>query len=251
MLQRRSTTIAAEPTLAIVLFTYGGTPARQHYARITLRSLLEHVRFSGQWLLHIADDGSPGWFVDELIEMVEFLGPVIGPAIAITHSDAHRGGYGRNYNLATQTVHELADYVLAVEDDWQLQRELDVDALLPAANAYGCVRLGYIGSTQELRGRIEYQGEGTYLVFDPASPEPHVFAGHPRLETVAWQQRVGPWPEGLSPGETEFAVAHMPAAREGVVWPMHLVLAAGGMFDHIGEVHSEEGAEEMADAGVD
>jgi hypothetical protein len=75
-------------------------------------------------------------------------------------------------------------------------------------------------------------------LLDGDSPEPHVFAGHPRLETVGYQRRVGEWPEGLLPGETEFSVAHYQWARMGVVWPMDLVKPSGDLFCHIGTIRS-------------
>jgi hypothetical protein len=76
-------------------------------------------------------------------------------------------------------------------------------------------------------------------VLDPNSPEPHVFAGHPRLERVSYQREVGEWPTGMDPNETEFAVAHVRRARMGVAWPLGLDPREGyGLFAHVGTLRA-------------
>jgi hypothetical protein len=168
--------------------------------------------------VHIADDGSPGEHVAGLVELAAGYRKVV----TVGTTNAERGGYGRSYNLATQAVHSEDGLVLPLEDDWELRQDLDVDAIADTLAGGGgartaaieSVRLGYIGFTQALRGTFEHTPAGTMLVLDPESPERHVFAGHPRIESAGWQQRVGPWPEGLAAGQTEFEVAGRPAARQ-------------------------------------
>jgi glycosyltransferase involved in cell wall biosynthesis len=224
--------------IAVVLLTY----ARTDYARATLESVLTNLVAPGYGNLyvHIADDGSEPSHVEQLYR----LAAKHVPHGNISTSNSERGGYGRNFNLAMQTVHQCVDYVLPLEDDWQLTRPLD---LLPLLNALDgsigveCIRLGYLSFTQALFGRVMSAPPEwyKYLLLDPASEEPHVFAGHPRLETIAYQKRVGPWPEGLPPGPTEFAVAHNVEARRGVAWPMDLVMPTRDpLFAHIGSVRS-------------
>jgi len=220
--------------LAIVLLTYTDDThgPRAEYAHRTLRSALDNVVTSCDISVHIADDGSPEEHRQALIHLAGGYAHVRG----ISVTNAQRGGYGRSYNLATQTVHRHVDYVLPLEDDWVLEAPLNIDpylAAMSAPNGPGCIRLGYIGMTQELRGLLVPFAGNMYLMFDPDSPEPHVFAGHPRLETVAWERRVGPWPEGVSAGTTEFLVAHKREARERVAWPMNR-----GPFAHVGTVQA-------------
>lgn len=191
--------------------------------------------------MHIADDGSPNGYVKELSEIC-----VASSRVAHwSFSNSEHRGYGANYNLAMQTVHPLSHdpqkgYVLPLEDDWELCRPLDITPIMATLSQgmFGCVRMGYVGYTQPLRCRFVKHGGMHWLEFDPNSEEPHVFAGHPRLETVAWERTVGPWPEGLNPGETEFTVAHTLAARQGVAWPLSLIDVAGDAFAHIGTIRS-------------
>ena len=213
--------------LCVVLLTYN----RLEYATRTLDSFYEYV--TPKVHLHIADDGSPNGYVDELAKVAKEVG-----APSITVSNSERGGYGRSFNLATQTTHELADACFVLEDDWCALRPLDLRELaadLDALPGIDCIRLGYLGWTQPMGGRLVAGPNYKYLELDPNSPEPHVFAGHPRLERVSYQREVGPWPENVNPNETEFLVAHYRRARQGVAWPLGIDAREGyGIFCHIG-----------------
>lgn len=219
--------------LGVVLLTYN----RRDYAETTLRSTLDKLIFpDGEVQVHIASDGDGQEYVDYLRHIAGGYDWIK----AVTHSNSERGGYGRNWNLATQVVHASCEYILALEDDWELRRPLDAGKLIEQMNKLqlGCVRLGYIGFTQELRCSFASADGQYWLRFDEKSPEPHVFAGHPRIEARWWTQFVGPWPENLQPGETEFAVAHRPESRQKVGWPLSMVRPEGDMFYHIGTVRS-------------
>lgn len=232
--------MSERPTLALLLLTYGGSPARCEYAYTTLHAALDRLRYSGPLIVHIADDGSPEAHRNVCFEIAAGYAHVRG----ISHSNSERRGYGANFNLASQYVHQHAEIVLPLEDDWELTGELDLDPLVDALitdDEIECIRLGYLGFTRNggLRGSLRAVGDGAeaglYLRFDPESEEPHVFAGHPRIESVAFERRVGPWPEGLAAGATEFAVCHNPEARRGIAWPLALRPNEGyGVFAHIG-----------------
>src|SRR5574341_341094 len=233
--------------LGIILFTYD----RPDYAETTLRSTLANLSFDGEVHVHIADDGSPPGQIERLGEAaVREADGRPYRLTAVTATNAERRGYGASYNLATQVVHDLVEYVLALEDDWELRHVLEVGSLIRAVEESGgeiaCIRLGYVGWPQELRRRFVYSASQQFLLLDPESPERHVFAGHPRLETVAFERAVGPWPEGLNAGATEFEVAGRPAARQGVAWPLDLRITAsqsagGSAYCHIGAVQARTG----------
>lgn len=220
--------------LAVVLLTYASSvkSPRHEYAVRTMEALVKYVRYSGNIHWHIADDGSPE-------EHILALHPPGGATV----TSANRSGYGASFNLATQALHSTCKYYLMVEDDWELTRELNLDPLVAALDeGLNCIRLGYVGWTQDLWGKFIAKANQTFLLLDSESPEPHVWSGHPRLETVDFQRRVGPWPEGLDPGSTEFTVAKRTAAREGIAWPMDLGIRAGQvhgtLFAHIGAVQA-------------
>ncbi len=222
--------------LGIILLTYN----RFDYAERTLRSVLGHLKLdsANELQVHIASDGDSS----EYIECLRQIAGGFNGVVAATQSNSQRKGYGANYNLALQTVHASCEAVLPLEDDWELQRTLDIDSLLADMKELeiGCARLGYVGFTQTLKAEFATANNHYWLKFDPDSAEPHVFAGHPRLETRAWERTVGPWPEDLKPGATEFAVAHLTPARTGVAWPLSLVHPSGDLFHHIGALPSYE-----------
>jgi glycosyltransferase involved in cell wall biosynthesis len=216
--------------LSVVLLTYN----RLEYAKRTLKSLVANLKSPDPIKWIVASDGDTD-------EYLRFLGDYavceLGIEFSLTNSE--RGGYGKNYNLAMQAAHENA-WVMPVEDDWELLRELNVNSLVWDMKELdiGCARLGYVGYTQELRGTLAHGHLGHWLRFDATSPEPHVFAGHPRIESRTWSRMVGPWPEGLLPGETEFEVAHRKPARTGVAWPLDVLKPSGYLFAHIGTKRS-------------
>lgn len=215
-------------SLCIVLFTYD----RRENAEETLLSVLSRAHYSGDLHVHIADDGSPEPYIDSLREIAAGFEHVR----TVGHTVSQRRGYGGSYNLATQVVHQSHEYILPLEDDWRLERDLDLDPIVEtlAGGGVNAVRLGYLGFTQPIRGELVHTPLGVALALDPASPEPHVFAGHPRVETRSYQRAIGPWPEGLPAGQTEFDVAHRPEARLGIIFPLDLVRPHGDLFSHTG-----------------
>lgn len=223
------------PTVAIVLLTYepGGDDPRRT-AETTLRNALSWIRYSGPLDVHIADDGSEEAHRAHLAEIAGGYEHVQNVGV----TNAERGGYGKSYNLAMQAVHAGAEIILPLEDDWELLRPLDlnplVETLVDPTLGIDCLRLGYIGWTQEVRGELLHTPADTVFLFDPESSEPHVFAGHPRLETRDFERAIGPWTEGLPAGATEFDVSQRPEARVGVGFPLDLIHPRGDLFAHIG-----------------
>lgn len=229
------------PPLCILLLTYSPDidHPRSKYAEQTLISVLDNIQYEGEIRVHIADDGSP----EEHREKLRQIAGGYAFVTASSSSNSERGGYGANYNIALQTIHSHSSIIMPIEDDWNLNRSLNLNELvdsLEAGSPYniGCIRLGYLGYTQELSGRLVKLMDKNFLLFDPNSAEPHVWAGHPRIETRDYQRRMMPWPEGIDPGTTEFVVAHRQEVRKGVVWPLDIVRGYGDLFSHIGAVQA-------------
>ncbi len=216
--------------IAIVMFTHAFPKEREAYAFSTLDALSK-LQVSEDIWFHLADDGSPQNFRDG---MMQELRDIYGDHTSVTNSEGN--GYGASYNLATQIVHAHADIILPLEDDWQVTREFDLDPFVKVLRdgAFNCIRMGYIGYTSDLLAKFEYHDEKHYLRLSPSSPEKHVFAGGPRLETRDFEKSIGVWPTKISAGQTELEVAGKKAAREGVAWPIDAIHPRGDLFVHIG-----------------
>lgn len=230
------------PRVTLLLLTY--EDGERNTAEPVLRAALDNIRYDGPLTVHIADDGS----IEGHVERLRHIAGGYAHVVAVGSTNAGRRGYGHSYNLATQEVHLANEggIVLALEDDWLLTRPLVLNPLvetLVASHAallapdIECIRLGYLGFTQALHGYFAHTPAGPMVMLDSASDEPHVFAGHPRLETVRFERAVGPWPEGLPAGATEFAVAHRVEARRDIAWPLDYGPASqrgDSLFVHIG-----------------
>lgn len=226
--------------IAVMFLTYAPSPEslRVQYAHKTLRTFLQNVSVDppDELCIHIADDGSYDGHTIDMINIARDFG------LEPTMTNSHRGGYGSNYNLATQSLHEYCDIVLPLEDDWEVMRPLNLSPLVSAiAGSEGrirSIRLGHLGFTQEFRGELIHSFDQKFLLLDPDSLEPHVFAGHPRLETVEYERSVGLWLENIAAGWVEVDITRRRAAREGVAWPLDLCIPgsqiAGAIFAHIG-----------------
>jgi hypothetical protein len=190
------------------------------------------------------------------------------PGRSCSTSNSERTGYGASYNAMTNMVHGAnEEMVLSVEDDWMLSRRFDLTPLAKVLQAglrdlaetkapapenftgmpIECIRLGYLGWTQPLRGELVRPLPGqTFLMLDPATPEHHIFSAGPRLETVAFQRRLGLWPEHVYAGIAEVDVAARPQSRRGVAWPLdqgvNAALDNPSLFAHIGSVSIKDEA---------
>ena len=231
------------PRLTVCIYTHMRHQDRCDYACTTAITVIQKALkdYAGPVHIHVADDNSRRDMLEELLETIRGYG--YDPTI----SHGMGEGYGASHNAATQVIHDRSDLILPLEDDWELVRPLPLDRLAryfdnPEVRS---IRLGYIGWTQRLSGHVIKANDDTCLLFDPDALEPHVNAGHPRIETVAYQRDVGPWAEGIDAGAVEFAWCSLRAAREGVVWPMDLGMSAsqggeGSYFCHIGTRQARE-----------
>ncbi len=223
--------------IAIVMFTHDKPPERVEYAKQTFDSLSQLRSTEEQWF-HLADDGSDQAFRDEMMSLAR---GVYGANTSVTNSEGH--GYGASYNRATQSTHSRADILLPLEDDWEVSREFDLDPFIKILRDghFNCIRMGYLGYTNTLRGTFRYYERRHFLELDPDSPEKHVFAGGPRLETREFERELGEWPEGIGAGATELDVIGRKAARRGIAWPITDIKPHGDLFLHIGTNKAETG----------
>lgn len=216
--------------IVIVLQTY----RRTDYALPTIEATRKHLRYSGDLVWYIADDGSPEEHVRAVREALE------GATVIGGHSQ--RSYYGGNCNLAYEKVRQFSPLTFWLEDDWVLKQDVDLTpyaALLEERDDVGMVRLGYLNTG--IRGQAIGHQHRIYWLLEREPIESHqlVFAGHPSLRHERYWQAYGQYPVIPNPGETELAYAyqyrigHGPAIAWPVEWPQW------GHFHHIGETKTE------------
>ncbi len=211
--------------IVVILLTY----QRTEYAVRTIRAALAHLRYQGNLLWYVADDGSTAEHVAAVHEALA------GQKVIGAHSE--RIGYGAGANKAWHVAHEHADLTLWLEDDWELRAELDLTSyarLLTDTPDIGMVRLGYLnlGMAGQVFG---YDGK-LYWRLERAV-NPYVFTGHPSLRHRRFREAYGPYPEGLNPGQTELGYAWLFRSGQGpdIVFP-----AANGEWGPFGHIGAEK-----------
>ncbi len=215
--------------IVIILQTF----KRTDYALRTIAAARELLRYGGDLVWYVADDGSPADHVRAVLAATDAL-----------HGHTRRRGYGGNANDAWTAADEFGPLTFWLEDDFKLSAPLDLTPhayTLMDCPTIGMVRLGYI-DPERLEPPIDCNGRA-YHTLPRAWPDTsfYAFTGHPSLRHVRYREAYGAYPEGLSPGDTELAYAYQyrTGAEDGprIVWPVDY--PAGGLFGHIGEVKTE------------
>lgn len=223
----------AEP-IVIVLLTY----RRTGYALSTITAAVNHLKYSGDLLWYVADDGSDFHHLDAVMSHLDRNHQhVIG-----MHSS--RRSYGASANQAWAAASLVSPLSFWLEDDWVLKRDFDLyssAALLLEREDIGMVRLGYLNAG--IAGEIIAHNHQLYLSLDnePIDQNQCVFTGHPSLRHSRFHDAYGDYVEGIAPGDTELAYAYryrmgnlsMPV----IVWPFHY--PPEGLFNHIGTIKTE------------
>lgn len=218
------------PPIVIVLQTF----KRTEVALRTVAAARQYLRYAGDLIWYVADDGSP-------MEHIEAVIAAASREMRVAHHTERRG-YGANANAAWRAADAYSPLTFWLEDDWELAAPLD---LTPYADALhdeeiGMIRLGYLnrgiaGSTVSAAGRLWWR-----LYHEPVEGAELVFTGHPSLRHQRYRDAYGWYPEGLGPGDTELGYAYRYRVGSGapwIVWPVDW--PAWGLFAHIGSVKTE------------
>lgn len=216
--------------IVIVLQTY----KRTDYALPTIAAARQHLKYGGDLLWYVADDGSQPGHVDAILEALS------GEQVIGWHSE--RSYYGGNCNKAFDAVKDISPLAFWMEDDWVLTQDVDLwpyAALLMEREDIGMVRLGYLNTG--IRGQTMGNNGRVYWLLDRQPVESHqlVFAGHPSLRHRRYWDAYGYYPVIANPGETELAYAYqfLTGSGPGIVWPADW--PQWGHFEHIGSVKTE------------
>jgi len=185
------------PPVTILVYTYD-RPVR---IRKVLESLQKHVKYSGELLWRLADDGSPLGYLESIA--ADF------PELNLEWTVTNRKGFGANANKGYKAC--ATKYVLPTEDDLWINRDLDLDmgiTLMEGVPTIGALRYGiHLGSTV-LKGHVFKSETGRlipYFEVDRLKTKYWNPCGHPTLIQPAFYKVYGLLPEGVAVGQVELA----------------------------------------------
>jgi len=221
--------------VAICIITYDRLPEITR----TIAALQEHFIYSGEVTYHIADDGSPNSYVNDIARAF--------PRISFTHTITKRAGWGVNVNTALDYLKNNL-YVFLIEDDYVAKHDLNIDAgvaLMQANDKICAVRYDGVAAHHfnlRLREQKTDTGAISYMYIDKDSPHLNVYSNRPHLRHTVRFGCFGKYPERKLLGVTESDFAHR---VKDMTECMDLAILADGIetaFDHIG--HSRQGGKE-------
>lgn len=210
--------------LSILITTY----KRTELALITIRALKKYLIYDERYLhWHLADDGS----LSEHMKIL--LNELKGYNVSISNAQRRGVGYSNNLGIA-YCLENGSEYILHLEDDWELKETFNVNEYIQVFKEYedvGMIRLAYIspGLEADLIPTTNHR-----LWWKLRKGPQYTFVGHAALKTKKFMITYGKYPINLPPGQTElymcgtFNNTHGPTV---VVPAWHSIY---GIFHHIG-----------------
>lgn len=224
------------PNVAICVVTYERTEMALRTIQSTI-SNLEYPKENIGW--YIADDGSRPEHIASILKLLEDNGQtLIGfhseRLRAKEHEGTHHAGVGWNRGLGL--CHQWSDYVLWLEDDWDLTETLQLVpyvTLLRDRDDIGiCTfRILTIGADVHTEG---YEGQ-MYLRYLRSTQ--YAFSGNPYLRHARYTTKYGWFAEDRNPGLMELHQDDQyRLAMEGPwIWrPVNI--SPWGAWKHIGNI---------------
>lgn len=192
------------PKLSIVLVTYKRTEMALRTIESTCKNLIypNELRF---W--HIGDDGTPPKDFDllrsKLYDHQEIL--------AYSHNERMRNDgqedtffAGKGWNKALGVAHQNSDFVLFLEDDWELEEPFDLVPyvkLLQEREDVGLVSFRILSVDNDVR-TVGHDGIH-YLQYHRTTQ--YAYSGNPHLRHARFVQHYGWFAEDVNPGGIELA----------------------------------------------
>lgn len=215
------------PPVTVMIITYN----RPNEIRQTIAALHSRIRYVGDVHWHIADDGSPGDYVNQIVS--DF------PSLPMTFTKTRRRGWGANANAALAAI--PGQYLFVCEDDYVAMSDVDLTsgvALMQEQSHIGLVRYDGIEGhklTVQLNTHSSSTAYVQYGIVLPESADLYMYSNRPHLVHRRFHDYYGIYPEGLPLGRTEETYAHMVKDHEEKFYKI-AVLSTGipRAFNHIG-----------------
>lgn len=236
--------------LGIVLYSY----RRPEQAKRTIAGVVNHLTCSCKVGWYLADDGSPE---NEFSDIYDFLRKSKQTIIGY-HNQRYYPRTGLGWNRGLGACFQFSDYVLVLEDDWELTGNFDMNPqnhpgkfsispyaengvlnidpyleMLSEREDVGMVRLGglAVGSTVEIVGHNGHH----YLNY--LRERQYAYSGNPHLRHARFVRHYGWYAEGnYDPGQLELDYdARFRASPGPDIWRPSDI-PGWGIFHHIGQM---------------
>lgn len=198
------------PKLSIVLVTYN----RPMMAKTTIHNISGHLRYPKELISWcVADDGSPK---EDHAEVMRFL-ESYNQNVIYSHNERMRNPgqqdtffAGKGWNKAMGIGFQNSDFVLHLEDDWELEDDFDlvpyVKLLQECDGAEGKPNVGLVSFRILSTGcdvhTVGYDGIH-YLQYQRTTQ--YAYSGNPQLRHARFVKHYGVFAEDVNPGGIELA----------------------------------------------
>ena len=221
------------PFLSILILTY----KRTEEAIKTISGLSAHLGYDKDKRgFYIADDGTQGSHVKDLLDLTERLGEkLIG-----YHSERFSPKTGIGWNKGLGICFQQSDFVLVMEDDWVLREKFDIHPyieMLSQREDVGMVRLGGLA----VDNNVKIVGHNGHHYLKYHKDLQYTYSGNPHIRHARMMNTYG-WfsVDKLNPGELELEYDGRIRQMQGPdIW-RPADIPGWGIFDHIGEVRYRE-----------
>lgn len=237
------------PIVAIGVVTY----KRTEMALRTILSTIENLQYpKDRRVWYIADDGSGGNHMSSILDLLNLHGEkIIGH-----HTDrwrhpgqenTHHAGIG--WNKCLGICHQASDFVLWLEDDWELEKPFNlvpyVKLLQEREDVGMCsFRILSTGADVHTVGHtIEGYGGQIYLQYDRTTQ--YAYSGNPSLRHARYTKRYGVFAEDRNPGlielhqDDQYRLAVGEDHESPRIW-RPVDISVWGAWSHIGNLKSWE-----------
>lgn len=221
------------PRLSIALVTY----KRTEEALITVRSTCENLIYPKElraW--YVADDGSPQEHTDAILKCLADHGEsMLGYHSERIRKPGQENTYyaGLGWNRALGISHQNSDFVLWLEDDWRLEKPLDLAPyiqVLMQNEDIGIVtfRILSVGADVHTVGF-----NGVHYIKYLRSRQ-YAYSGNPHLRHGRFTRHYGWFSEERNPGDIELELDSRFRDKEGPEIVRPLDISPWGAWAHVG-----------------
>lgn len=224
--------------LSIVLFTC----KRTEMALTTIDSTFRNLKYPKELIgIYVADDGSPKEHFDVVIKKINNLGiNIIGSHNERMRLSGQEKTYnaGLGWNKGLGICHQASDYVLVLEDDWNLDEPLDLVPyvkMLQDREDVGICSFRILSTGADVH-TVGHDGQ-VYLQY--ARTTQYAFSGNPYLRHARYTKHYGTFAEDRNPGLMELHQddQYRLAMHGPVIW-RPAGISVWGSWKHIGSEKS-------------